>query len=671
MWLFSSKKRDPEQYRYRRLRTGHTRVIDLKPGRFQDALCIRVCQTKLKRNAEHDFITLSYVWGSEKKPAKVWVDTPRPRSSRSAWTYIRITANLDEALRYLRKKHKSILLWVDAICINQNDVIERGQQVQLMPLIYRNAVQTIIWLGTEVKGTEEAFALLKDWSRHVYIDRSTNDTRLKDPANTEYAWVESNMKCLPASAPMQDLLSRPWFSRLWVGQEVYLSRAKALVRCGNQIMKWKDFSLGAVVYCRYTKDEIMPRAQRHITENVCYISGGELHVILGECRAAECTDPRDKIYACLGMLGKSHSNLLAALAPDYTLAVTDLYKSVVKQRESLYGRLDLLRYCEFTTSSDLPSWCPDWRVQRTTLYVLDFQHASLGMLACAEVAKHVLYAQGISVATVVDVMQFKLLPTEEKAAQVFTELRRLYKALRSKLKLSKETLIKIFTRLIANNRLSEEQVLASNQTSTYFSHEHLSTCLETLLESERDQVDLMPARLQNGIGRLLSGFKGIKIGRAIAIFDTGKFGLVPAQTQDGDMVVTLMGFNSTLVLRPQDNSKYQVVGTSFVPGYEWGEALVGSLPEGWNPIRDFRRTGKAWSPAFRDMKTDTLSALDPRINYEKLEVSNDDYKLSLWERRCSEEYGKPVRKPDPEYLIKHHGAKVETFELIRICQLVY
>ena len=58
------------------------------------------------------------------------------------------------------------MLWLDAICINQNDTDERSEQVKLMGEVYRNSIRTLIWLGDADEVTEPAFRLM----RLVYDD---------------------------------------------------------------------------------------------------------------------------------------------------------------------------------------------------------------------------------------------------------------------------------------------------------------------------------------------------------------------------------------------------------------------------------------------------------------------------------------------------------------------
>jgi len=88
---------------------------------------------------------LSYVWGSTNSGHYITCDQPHTGSCG----LIRITENCDLALRHLRSRQQPRRLWVDAVCINQEDVSERNLQIRIMANIYSCAEQTTVWLGTE------------------------------------------------------------------------------------------------------------------------------------------------------------------------------------------------------------------------------------------------------------------------------------------------------------------------------------------------------------------------------------------------------------------------------------------------------------------------------------------------------------------------------------------
>ncbi|KAH8716724.1 heterokaryon incompatibility protein-domain-containing protein, partial [Phaeosphaeriaceae sp. PMI808] len=84
-----------------------------------------------------EYKALSYVWGSSEMTSTIHVNNIQCQA----------TTNLVSALRHIREKQTTIILWVDALCINQEDTNERNQQVQMMARIYKSAQEVIAWLG--------------------------------------------------------------------------------------------------------------------------------------------------------------------------------------------------------------------------------------------------------------------------------------------------------------------------------------------------------------------------------------------------------------------------------------------------------------------------------------------------------------------------------------------
>lgn len=145
-----------EAFEFVPLGKNEIRLIVLKPGNRADPLICELLHVQREERtglAAQRYNAISYVWGSESKPCtlfccklaksveEVTYDSPRP---------ISITASLDEILRYLRSTtHSKLPLWVDAVCIDQNNLRERQEQVLLMRQTFSNANQTFVWLGED------------------------------------------------------------------------------------------------------------------------------------------------------------------------------------------------------------------------------------------------------------------------------------------------------------------------------------------------------------------------------------------------------------------------------------------------------------------------------------------------------------------------------------------
>ncbi|KAK4108811.1 HET-domain-containing protein, partial [Canariomyces notabilis] len=87
---------------------------------------------------------LSYVWGDGTDTVAI---EPRADSHSACFQVLHVTRNCEQALRHVRHATETRYLWVDAICIDQQNLAEKGQQVGLMAEIYRKARGVIAWLG--------------------------------------------------------------------------------------------------------------------------------------------------------------------------------------------------------------------------------------------------------------------------------------------------------------------------------------------------------------------------------------------------------------------------------------------------------------------------------------------------------------------------------------------
>ena len=128
---------DSARYQYEPLQSpSHIRVLKIEPGEENDPLRCSLVQVSLDDGL--DFPALSYAWGDATDLCKIECDGK----------ITEITRNLYEALGMMRLKDVRIL-WADALCINQKDLVERGVQVQLMSRIYSQTDRVLLWLGRE------------------------------------------------------------------------------------------------------------------------------------------------------------------------------------------------------------------------------------------------------------------------------------------------------------------------------------------------------------------------------------------------------------------------------------------------------------------------------------------------------------------------------------------
>jgi hypothetical protein len=208
-------------YRYRRIRSDQIRLLVVKPapGAPNDPLnatLMTVDDLQLK-SGKHSYTALSYNWGeTEADHTMIIQDDLRSRPISSVQDLVDgamakkglgakqmlIRHNLHDALRQLRNASggKHLLIWVDALCINQGDDGEKQEQVMKMAHIYRNAKTVCIWLGTD-----ESESRVSDTAMQ-FIPEAI------DPRN--YLALLSEPEFIPRWASLFELLRWSWYVSL-------------------------------------------------------------------------------------------------------------------------------------------------------------------------------------------------------------------------------------------------------------------------------------------------------------------------------------------------------------------------------------------------------------------------------------------------------------------------
>jgi hypothetical protein len=342
---------------------GESRLVTLLRGSRTDPVCCRLSVFNIHASI-YQFTALSYVWGDEEDQEVVLL-----QKDTGAKVPYKVSRNLYLALQHLRSPAADRVLWVDAICINQKDLEERSLQVLLMRDIYHSAEEVLVWLGTgNAAGQADYIRSLENAKQRV-LPHARSEFVFKHPET--YPTLRFFQKDLP---------TRPWWHRVWVIQEVAMSR-KATVQVGDSTFSW-DSLMGAVEHLCGTRFASLrafqgaPEAIQRIRQSWEAPENGQLHTLLSVLlafRDFEATDPRDKVFALLGLVRNTvHSSLLS---PDYKKPVTKLYEDVVHYHIKCCGNLDILSAAGWNKLSvnELPSWVPDWRSHR-------FAGADLGYL---------------------------------------------------------------------------------------------------------------------------------------------------------------------------------------------------------------------------------------------------------------------------------------------------
>lgn len=270
-------------------------------------------------------------------------------------------------------------LWIDALCINQQDLNERASQVAMMGIVYSKARQVIAFIGEADEILITAMDLILLTANCIWAHGSLSGFATP----SELASLLSEIG--PADRDWESikgLTSRPWFRRLWVVQEIALGKDPVVV-CGNHLFPWGaltrfiDFTstvrkFPVVLYSAaystidafLTAVECLPNAigisdarqsQSNDRREMPFIFS-----LVSLNANFDSTDTRDRIYALLGL--NTVKKYKDVFSPDYEIKVEDLYVKVARE---MIVKEDNIRFLHFAgisyrRSLSLPSWVPDW-----------------------------------------------------------------------------------------------------------------------------------------------------------------------------------------------------------------------------------------------------------------------------------------------------------------------
>ena len=283
-----------------------------------------------KLTAAEDYAAISYTWGGTSKPCDIVVNGYS----------MTITKNAYLALRDMRRRESDRILWVDALCINQDDDEERSQQVQQMGAIYSQAERVLIWLGEPTYDTDYVMRYMKLLEERI---EDANTNTLPD-RQWETAWLDVvqylrlEQKEFLAEG-FQLLLHRDWFNRVWIVQETANARHAEII-CGTRSIPADVFSrmpslLGIVPdpHCLPILD-LMPGPRR---QGSWWAEKRDLHTLLVKFQLSMASDPRDNIYALLDISSDAHNTDL--LRANYNMDDKDISFNAVAFLLD-FGKLD-------------------------------------------------------------------------------------------------------------------------------------------------------------------------------------------------------------------------------------------------------------------------------------------------------------------------------------------
>ncbi|KAK9415912.1 putative Heterokaryon incompatibility domain-containing protein [Seiridium unicorne] len=553
---------------------------------------------------------LSYVWGQANAQEPLLVRDPRPNSRSDEWRILRIRPLLAEALRYLRYTDRPRTMWIDAICINQDDTEERNKQVHRMGEIFSLAHRVVAWLGPSTPDSQYALETIDglaetfDLSRERYILRAPGwegDTVPWDNSQSfdDHVWQAFN-----------DLLDRDWFRRLWVLQEIQLASKYSIIKCGVNEISWPRFRRAVTLPVQRSLTRpggISNTLYRAIT--LCYVAKDlRFEILAAQTGAREFSEPRDRVYGVLNLM----SPVLARSIPvDYTLSIVKLFGHVFRAWSDLTRRLNLLRFNPILSppsdNGDVwPSWLPDLNSYVTgRLYPL----LSIVTSAAGQSRAHTVYLSdtelsvaGFHMASVSFVEAFDV-KTYENITSLWT--RRGPGFAPNVIDPNGETQFDALVQLLTLEYMTADDFLRSS--GLLLDAKSLKDLIIDLASRDLSQAGALPDNA--GLWRSFGYLKG----KALFTTKDGYVGIGLSSMCPEDKVAVLLGCDFPVILRPLPTGQYQFVSGCLMHGIMYGEAILGSIPPPWQVRVRARGKGDYYELEYYNPETEEYTAMDPRL----------------------------------------------------------
>ncbi|RDI80103.1 hypothetical protein Vi05172_g9937 [Venturia inaequalis] len=580
---------------------GDIRTVTLHPGTEHDEIEISIHHEHFTTQETPQYEALSYVWGSKKyrKTIKVRREGLKP---------LAITRSLEVALRHLRDAKSPRKMWIDAICIDQSNLEERGTQVQRMGEIYKRAERVVVWLGPEADESAHAMSIMTSLASKVEIDWATHARKPSLEGADEPHWADPSIE-LPYSErdwrALYYFLGRTWFERLWVRQEIAFSRANAIVLCGTVTMLWQDLRKANCIWMvnvspgdifSEQRTVIFHKWTRHIYVMASYRPSGATWQTLRHAGSSQCFDQRDKVYGNLGLIQESEGEI--GLKPDYDQPVREVNVQLVLALLRFHRRLDILRCCELLDEQrDLPSWTPNWSITTKS-----FVSVSSDAFAPANAHYHedgVLRVDGIVGGVLATT---KIYHDPKYSHDVCSEIYRIApRNVLREIPPGGGILLDSFCRALAGGEFRDIHPDREDYPTWKNSRQTVSEILRTNGGFDKSHDP-----------SFLNGVDHYGHGRYFFTTEDGKMGWAPKTAKADDIVCVILGCEASLILREIDEARYQVVGECYMDGIMDGELVLGVLPENLRREIYFDRDHGSWFYRWFDTITGEVHNHDPR-----------------------------------------------------------
>jgi Heterokaryon incompatibility protein (HET) len=598
--IYTTSPLSPENAEIRLLRVEHAHSLD-------SALHYTFSKASLNGLAP-PFTAVSYCWGQDEPEHIIYVGL----------TAVKVTKNVDNVLRQVSASGAA-LVWIDQVCIDQRNAGERSSQVALMGVIYSQADHVLVYLGEAGEHTSLGVDFMEHYRRRLR-DQNVGETRMVQFSTSEsVSFVAS--KDSGGSSDTQilrhvalglaDLLTRSFFKRLWIVQEVVLASHLVTV-CGSRQFQWDVLRLACLLFTRRPEFASLLKSFVHINCDFTTMRKAsrlvkahgklinrDLWDILDECSGLATSEPRDKIYAVLGLA----KGMPALPVPDYAKSVQEIYLEFARHFVRTGHGLEIITAAvanDRPRKADYPSWAP-WFDE---MDARQFGRAAARMNAAAYTTPLVMLGscpsdiivQGAIIDRVMDVgppgpKRGEKLMNPSSEHEIFLEWIEKSLALLEGhgIAFAAASLASIL--LQESPKISQEGAGSEHIRLVDASNDVLSNTLSGFIDSLRTlsgrsglRSRMMSFRFDqetSGSGHitLLNDFAFSAIanlqGRRVFVTEQNRIGLASNDTSFGDHVAIFSGGRTPYILRDKKNLRrsYNLMNWAYVQGIMHGEAL--------------------------------------------------------------------------------------------------
>lgn len=268
-------------------------------------------------------------------------------------------------------------IWIDALCINQADIVEKSAQVRAMGDIYRLASSTMVYLGPSLPWIANAILFMSKLESYFGSLKAVGS--FEEPAvfSFQHLFNMTSSRNSEEWLALREYFKRPWFTRTWVTQEAVLSQDLHFV-CGQYSLPWqrlekfinyeRQFRIGILIHGNDLQARKGISALMNIDklkQNRAGFSQGwkcDISFALYCCDESVASDPRDKVYGLLGLLYDPGSGLSTQIIPDYSMEPCAIYTEVTRNysaEKDTFGMIYAAGIGRTRVVEELPSWVPD------------------------------------------------------------------------------------------------------------------------------------------------------------------------------------------------------------------------------------------------------------------------------------------------------------------------